>query len=386
MTTTVEGQSVWTTTEPTLEQILSGDYTLPVNFKVVDAETSTYKTISFVFDSVNGARRLELGGGSLDQDNIFKVMNITLEDLGLAQDSTEEQIKQALANHIEGLQIEQKELYLFQIDGFTDGGSVTGNYIPLSGTEEGKPVTGPIVLKNENSNISTVISNFNNGIKIETGEDWNIDGYFDGETKLRLIFDESKNSITKKTTNGWSGFKIDNDGSIGFIQEGYTEKGIYAPREMISEFANKPYTFAQKGSIYENSALDTNNVVKTSSFIGRNITSGILGIDYDSYGDVIHRITLRDEYLYGFLEQGYFDINYFLLSNFGGKTIKEVLNTYGRFNNSDGSKSISIDSNHSQSIITEFNNSNKRVIFSNCPLITNNVNKKGFMVLEFTIN
>ena len=65
MITTVEGQTVWTFTEPTLEQITSGDYTLPVNFKVVDINTSTYKIISFVADSENGARKLELGSGNL---------------------------------------------------------------------------------------------------------------------------------------------------------------------------------------------------------------------------------------------------------------------------------------------------------------------------------
>lgn len=122
MITTVEGQTVWTFTEPTLEQITSGDYTLPVNFKVVDINTSTYKLISFVADSQNGARRLELGCGSLDQENIPRVISITLEDLGMTSSNTEAEINQALADYINGLNltIGEKELYFFQVDGFPD--------------------------------------------------------------------------------------------------------------------------------------------------------------------------------------------------------------------------------------------------------------------------
>lgn len=65
MITTVKGQTIWTLVEPTLEEITGGNYTLPVNFKVVDVNTGTYKIVSFVQDSVNGARKLELGGSNI---------------------------------------------------------------------------------------------------------------------------------------------------------------------------------------------------------------------------------------------------------------------------------------------------------------------------------
>lgn len=59
MITTIQGQTIWTFEEPTLEQITSGDYILPVNFKIVDSSNSKYKLVSFVRDSEKGIRRLD---------------------------------------------------------------------------------------------------------------------------------------------------------------------------------------------------------------------------------------------------------------------------------------------------------------------------------------
>ena len=59
---------------------------------------------------------------SIDQENIPKLITLTLEDLGMTSSNTEEEINQALVDYINGLNltIGEKELYFFQVDGFSD--------------------------------------------------------------------------------------------------------------------------------------------------------------------------------------------------------------------------------------------------------------------------
>ena len=83
----------------------------------------------YVSDENGNISKQAGGGSSLDQDNIPKVVNITLTDLGMTSENTEEEINQALADYINGLNltIEEKELYFFQVDGFQDNSNPSAN-------------------------------------------------------------------------------------------------------------------------------------------------------------------------------------------------------------------------------------------------------------------
>ena len=82
----------------------------------------------YVSDENGNISKQAGGGSSLDQDNIPKVVNITLTDLGMTSENTEAEINQALSNYINGLNLTvgEKELYFFQVDGFSD---LVGNKI-----------------------------------------------------------------------------------------------------------------------------------------------------------------------------------------------------------------------------------------------------------------
>ena len=85
----------------------------------------------YVSDENGNISKQAGGGSSLDQDNIPKVVNITLTDLGMTSENTEAEINQALANYINGLNltIDEKELYFFQVDGFPDSSSDSANQL-----------------------------------------------------------------------------------------------------------------------------------------------------------------------------------------------------------------------------------------------------------------
>ena len=87
----------------------------PKNAYLLPQEDGTHER--WVTDD-NGVISKQAGsGGSLDQDNIPKVVTVTLEDLGMTSSNTEEEINQALVDYINGLNltIGEKELYFFQI-------------------------------------------------------------------------------------------------------------------------------------------------------------------------------------------------------------------------------------------------------------------------------
>ena len=79
----------------------------------------------------NLSKQSSNNSNGIDQENIPKLVNITLEDLGMTSENTEEEINQALSNYINGLNltIDEKELYFFQVDGFTDGSSGSINQL-----------------------------------------------------------------------------------------------------------------------------------------------------------------------------------------------------------------------------------------------------------------
>lgn len=64
-------------------------------------------------------------------DNIPRVVNLTLTDLGMTPSNTEEEINQALADYINGLNLTvgEKELYFFQVNGFSDGSSSSADQL-----------------------------------------------------------------------------------------------------------------------------------------------------------------------------------------------------------------------------------------------------------------
>lgn len=101
----------------------------PRNAYLLPKEDGTHER--WVTDD-NGVISKQAGSGSsLDQDNIPKVVTLTLEDLGMTSSNTGEEINQALADYINGLNltIDEKELYFFQVDGFPDGSSDSINQL-----------------------------------------------------------------------------------------------------------------------------------------------------------------------------------------------------------------------------------------------------------------
>lgn len=76
----------------------------------------------------NLSKQSSNNSNGIDQENIPKLISLTLEDLGMTSENTEEEINQALSNYINGLNLTvgEKELYFFQVDGFSD---LVGNKI-----------------------------------------------------------------------------------------------------------------------------------------------------------------------------------------------------------------------------------------------------------------
>lgn len=88
------------------------------------------------------------GGGSIEQDNIFRVVEVSLTELGLTTDATESEIQIALANYIESLNInvEDDEVYVWQVTGYTseDSGGIqtiiAGDNITIDNTDPQNPI------------------------------------------------------------------------------------------------------------------------------------------------------------------------------------------------------------------------------------------------------
>ena len=87
----------------------------PRNAYLLPKEEGTHER--WVTDD-NGAISKQAGSGSsLDQDNIPRLITLTLDDLGMTSSNTEAEINQALADYINGLEltIGEKDLYFFQV-------------------------------------------------------------------------------------------------------------------------------------------------------------------------------------------------------------------------------------------------------------------------------
>jgi hypothetical protein len=64
------------------------------------------------------------GGGGGAQDNIMRVVQVTLAEIGMTISDTDEDIKQALANYIEGSVIPEDEIWYFQITDYPGGATI----------------------------------------------------------------------------------------------------------------------------------------------------------------------------------------------------------------------------------------------------------------------
>lgn len=62
----------------------------------------------------------DLVGKPKDQDNIVNIIEISLSDILMTADNTQEEIQQALSTYIEGTVIDEKELYAIKLIGFPD--------------------------------------------------------------------------------------------------------------------------------------------------------------------------------------------------------------------------------------------------------------------------
>jgi hypothetical protein len=71
---------------------------------------------------VNGNIEIEAVGG--EQDNIMRVVQVTLAEIGMTISDTDEDIKQALANYIEGSVIPEDEIWYFQITDYPGGATI----------------------------------------------------------------------------------------------------------------------------------------------------------------------------------------------------------------------------------------------------------------------
>jgi hypothetical protein len=117
---------------------------------------------------------------------------------------------------------------VFSKGGGSGGGGTTGGYVPLTGTEEGKPVTGPIYLEHDNDN----------GI------------FSDGSTSNNvIIFNGTVLSITHNNTEGKNtSIKLLDDGSIEFLSEnnGGLKGNSYNPSIYIdNSYIQKKYVDLQ---------------------------------------------------------------------------------------------------------------------------------------------
>ena len=214
----IEGATYYVSEEPTLAEIAL--FPLPVNFKIVNSVDSTYKIVSFKADGT----RLEL-----TTDSSGGATNVITEDSDTITFTGNGTVGNPLSAE-----------------------SVGGDYIPLSGTEVGKPVTGPIDILEDakifnlpaakDGNITSFISDSTNfigyGVESEPGmktiiSSFGIDVYNAGgsvgiysssfEDVRNFIFITSNNTMLPFAGMEGDGYYGANYGDNTYIQKKYVD-------------------------------------------------------------------------------------------------------------------------------------------------------------------
>ena len=200
-------------------------------------------------------------GGDFDQENVNVVHTFTLDDIGATGEEDETTLNQLITDYINSQGIVQGETenhYFILVDG-NDGGGGAGDYIPLSGTEEGKPVTGHLQLDGE-PYVSIYSGNIDGGEKFASinfyknidvngnyGLDFGADAYdWEGYSYANWAFGTGacEDELTEIKYNGFE-IQTTNDGNGGlgvglFSNDDYSDVApsnnlIYAQRSYVNK-------------------------------------------------------------------------------------------------------------------------------------------------------
>lgn len=192
--------------------------------------------------------------GDFDQENTNVVHTFTLDDIGADGTEDEETLNQLIVDYINSQGIVQGETenhYFILVDG-NDGGGGAGDYIPLSGTEAGKPVTGFIATSAEGGF----------GYTSDEGTEYNLYTYEQGSTEIataylrpdNLTFAVSNLELHTETGGSYKGFigicVINNQ---SYIDDGHYDidncAGLYSDDDYSNNFPENKLIYAQRSYV-----------------------------------------------------------------------------------------------------------------------------------------